>query len=110
MNDSPVDCQNVSVTEPQRETRLSMPCGNVIFSSKVEGIVFLFALNEVEILLFFRTVEDACPYKFFIHKVGARIARPLFTCPLTNGRPMVAPTFFGNPNRTHVPTNFALTR
>ena len=76
MNDSPVDCQNVSVTEPQRETRLSMSCGSLIFV-KIDGIVFLFALNEVEILLFFRTVEDACPYKFFIHKVGARIARPL---------------------------------
>ena len=72
MNDSPVDCQNVSVTEPQRETRLSMSCGSLIFV-KIDGIVFLFALNEVEILLFFRTVGDACPYEFCVDKAGARI-------------------------------------
>ena len=87
MNDSPVDCQNVSVTEPQRETRLSMSCGSLIFV-KIDGIVFLFALNEVEILLFFRTVGDACPYEFGIDKAGATatnrvvFARPRFNLPL----------------------------
>ena len=47
-----------------------MSCGSLIFV-KIDGIVFLFALNEVEILLFFRTVGDACPYGFGIDKVGA---------------------------------------
>ena len=59
MNDSPVDCQNASVTESQREPRRP-------------------AFMEVSKMKNGRFVNR--PYNVFYISVGANFVRPLFVC------------------------------